>query len=50
MFRISSAQSLYQLSSEQEKAIEMGRKQIKNEEFSSNESVISEMEKWLPKK
>ena len=44
-----SEQPLYQLTSEQEKAISIGRKQIKNGQFSSNESVISEMKEWLVK-
>ena len=45
-----SEQSLYQLTSEQEKAISIGREQIKNGQFSSNESVISETKEWLEKK
>jgi len=45
----SSEQSTYQLSSEQESSILKGREQIKNGEFSSNESVISEMKEWLSK-
>ncbi|MFB9056356.1 hypothetical protein ACFFU9_06315 [Mariniflexile ostreae] len=46
----SSEQELYQLSSEQKDAISIGRKQIKKGQFSSNESVISEMKEWLTKK
>ncbi len=38
-----SEQALFQLSSEQETSISIGRKQLKNGEFSNNESVISEM-------
>ncbi len=45
-----SEQELYQLSSEQKDAISIGRKQITNGQFSSNESVISEMKEWLTKK
>ena len=45
-----SEQELYQLSAEQEEVISLGRKQIKNGQFSSNESVISEMKEWLAKK
>ena len=45
-----SEQSLFQLSSEQETSISVGRKQIETGEFSSNESVISEMKEWLTKK
>ena len=36
-------QELYQLSSGQKDSISIGRKQIKNGQFSSNEFVISEM-------
>lgn len=45
-----SEQALYQLSPEQENSISIGRKQIKNGQFSSNESVISEKREWLIKK
>lgn len=45
-----SEQELYQLSSEQKDSIAIGRKQIKNGQFSSNESIISEMKEWLTKK
>lgn len=44
-----SEQTLVQLSAEQENAISIGRKQIKNRQFSTNESVISEMKEWLIK-
>jgi predicted transcriptional regulator len=46
----SSEQSLYQLSSEQQSAIEKGRSEIKNNQFFKNEEVISEMKQWLKKK
>ena len=45
-----SEQSLFQISSEQENSILIGRKQIETGEFSDNESVISEMKEWLTKK
>lgn len=45
-----SEQELYQLSPEQKDAVSVGRKQIKNGQFSSNEAVISEMKEWLSKK
>ncbi|SHG06837.1 hypothetical protein SAMN05444483_104298 [Salegentibacter echinorum] len=45
-----SEQELYQLSSEQEDAISIGREQIKKGLFSNNESVISEMKECLTKK
>ena len=45
-----SEQELYQLSSEQEDAISIGREQIKKGQFSNNESVISEMKECLTKK
>ncbi|MDQ7918398.1 hypothetical protein RBU60_12520 [Mesonia sp. MT50] len=45
-----SEQALYPLSPEQERSISKGRKQIKNGQFSSNESVISETREWLKKK
>lgn len=45
-----SEQELYELSSEQKDKISIGRKQIKNGEFSNNESVVSEMKEWLSKK
>ena len=46
----SSEQALYQLSSEQQTAIEKGRKEIKKGNFHKNEEVISEMREWLKKK
>lgn len=46
----SSEQALFQLSSEQETAIEVGRNEIKNDQFFKNEEVISEMKQWLKKK
>ncbi|WP_127844998.1 hypothetical protein [Psychroflexus aestuariivivens] len=46
----SSEQELYQLSSQQKNSISTGRKQIQNDQFSSNESVIFEMKGWLTKK
>ncbi|MGB0880645.1 MAG: hypothetical protein ACPGTO_08770 [Polaribacter sp.] len=45
-----SEQELYKLSAEQEKSISLSRKQIKNGEFLSSESVISEMKEWLKRK
>ena len=46
----SSEQALFQLSSEQQSAIETGKNEIKNEQFFKNEEVISEMKQWLKKK
>ncbi len=46
----SSEQALYQLSSEQQTAIEKGRKEIKEGNLHKNEEVISEMREWLKKK
>jgi len=46
----SSEQALYQLSPEQQSAIEKGRSEIKNGQFFKNEEVISEMKQWLKKK
>ena len=46
----SSEQALYQLSSEQQNAIEKGRDEIKEGDFHKNEEVISEMREWLKKK
>lgn len=45
----SSEQALYQLSSEQQSAIETGRSEIKNCQLYKNEEVISEMKQWLKK-
>ena len=46
----SSEQALYQLTSEQQTAIEKGRKEIKEGNLHKNEEVISEMREWLKKK
>lgn len=46
----SSEQELYQLTTEQKEAISKGRNQIENGEFTSHESVISEMKEWVSKK
>ncbi len=46
----SSEQALFQLSSEQQSAIEKGKSDIKNGQFFKNEDVISEMKQWLKKK
>ena len=46
----SSEQALFQLSSEQQCAIEKGKSDIKNGQFFKNEEVISEMKQWLEKK
>ena len=46
----SSEQSLFQLSVEQQLAIDKGRDEIKNGEFFKNEEVISEMKQWLQNK
>ena len=46
----SSEQSLFQLSSEQQSAIEKGRIDITNGQFYKNEEVISEMKQWLKMK
>ena len=46
----SSEQGLYQLSSEQQNAIDKGRNEIKEGDFYKNEEVISEMREWLKKK
>ena len=46
----SSEQALFQLSSEQQSAIEKGRGEIKNGQFFKNEDVISEIKHWLKKK
>ncbi|RRO15252.1 hypothetical protein [Flavobacteriaceae bacterium 14752] len=45
----SSEQKLYQLSSKQKDSITTGRRQIKDGQMSSNESVIFEMKEWLTK-
>ena len=46
----SSKQALYQLTSEQQTAIEKRRDEIKEGDFHKNEEVISEMREWLKKK
>jgi hypothetical protein len=46
----SSEQALYQLSSEQQASIEVGRSEIKKGQIFKNEEVISEMNQWLQKK
>jgi hypothetical protein len=46
----SSEQALFQLSSEQQSAVQTGRDEIKNGQFFKNEEVISEMKQWLKKK
>lgn len=45
-----SEQSLYHLSDEQAKSIDISREQIKAGEFKTNERVMSEMKEWLSKK
>ncbi|MCZ8196653.1 MAG: hypothetical protein O9267_03470 [Flavobacterium sp.] len=45
-----SEQALFQLSEEQETAIEKGRNEIKDGNFFKNDEVISEMKQWLKKK
>lgn len=45
-----SEESLYHLNEEQEKSISISRDQIKNGQFHSNDTVISEMREWLSKK
>ena len=45
-----SEQSLYQLSSDQESSIEIGRNEIRNGKFHNNDEVISEMKEWLKNK
>ncbi|MES2589057.1 MAG: hypothetical protein V4622_08755 [Bacteroidota bacterium] len=46
----SSEQALFQLTPEQKTSIEIGRKEIKNDQFYKSEEVISEMKQWLKKK
>jgi len=45
----SSEQSLYELTNEQGESIEISRNQIKNGDFKTNETVISELKEWLEK-
>lgn len=44
-----SEQELFQLTAEQEKAINIGRDDIKNKNVTDNQTVISEMKEWLSK-
>lgn len=46
----SSEQALYQLSAEQQSAIEKGKNEIKNGQYFKNKEVISEMKQCLKKK
>jgi hypothetical protein len=46
----SSEQALYQLSAEQESAIEKGRSEMKNGQYFKNEELMAEMKQWLKKK
>jgi hypothetical protein len=46
----SSEQALFQISSDQQSAIETGKKEIKGGQFFKNEEVISEMKQWLKEK
>ena len=46
----SSEQALYQLSPEQESAIEKGRSEMKNGQYIKNEELMAEMKQWLKKK
>lgn len=46
----SSEQSLYELTEEQKKSIEIGQSQIKEGKFKSHDQVTSEMKQWLSKK
>lgn len=46
----SSEQPIYHLSEEQQKSIEIGRKEIREGKSFENKAVISEMKKWLAKK
>jgi len=46
----SSELALYQLTSEQQAAIEAARSEIKKGQHFKNEEVISEMKQWLQKK
>ena len=43
----STEQSLYQLSPEQEEAIESGRVAIKNGDFIENDQLLAETKEWL---
>lgn len=46
----SSEQTLFQLSSEQQSAIEKSRSEIKSNKFQKSDEVISGMREWLKKK
>lgn len=46
----SSEQALFQISSDQQSAIETGKKEINSGQFFKNEEVISEMKQWLKEK
>ena len=46
----SSEQALYQLTAEQQTAIDLSRNEIKDGKFRDNDEVISEMRQWLKKK
>ena len=46
----SSEQALFQLSSEQQSAIEKSRSEIKSNKFQKSDEVISEMREWLRNK
>jgi predicted transcriptional regulator len=46
----SSEKALYQLSIEQDTAIETGRTEIKKGQLFKNDEVISEMKEWLKKR
>ncbi len=45
----SSENSLFKLSNEQSKSIEIGRKEIENGNFVENGNAISELREWLAK-
>ena len=46
----SSEQALYQLTTEQQTAIDLSRNEIKDGKFRNNDEVIPEMRQWLKKK
>jgi len=46
----STEQSLYQLSPEQEDAIENGRTEIRNGDFIENDTLLAETKEWLARK
>lgn len=46
----SSEQSLYELTDEQKKSIEIGQSQIKEGKYKSHDQVMSEINEWLSKK